>query len=247
MSDYFPKGAKVFGALRSWIFRGKLKKVKATKINILALIILILGMGLFFYAVPLDFWRPISQAEELKLAQIDPEIIDPLEKVGKNTILDQLNDIESCSTNNGTLSEEDKKIKTREDNFRVLVGGYPMELMAGEIAKKEKTVAAFLIGIGKKESNWGKYSPKKNGRDCYNYWGYRGGYNQTESGYSCFDSPKQAVTVVGGRIEELIGKKINTPERMIVWKCGRTCAGHDPSGVKKWISDVSSYFYKLNS
>jgi hypothetical protein len=55
------------------------------------------------------------------------------------------------------------------------------------------------------------------------------------------------VAIVGDKIEELIGKKIDTPERMLVWKCGSSCAGHDPVGVRKWVSDVSGIFYKLNS
>jgi hypothetical protein len=101
------------------------------------------------------------------------------------------------------------------------------------------------VAIAKKESNWGKRSPVKSGRDCYNYWGYRGGYNMTDSGYSCFDSPEQAVQEVGDRIEKLLSQQINTPSRMIVWKCGRTCAGHDPAGVAKWISDVEHYYNKL--
>jgi len=32
----------------------------------------------------------------------------------------------------------------------------------------------------------------------------------------------------------------------VVWKCGASCAGHDPGGVKKWISDVDYYYQMLN-
>ena len=144
------------------------------------------------------------------------------------------------------------KIKNgSEDNQEAIyvgiVEGHPIEVMASEIAKKDKRVAAFLIAIAKKESNWGKYSPKKNGRDCYNYWGYRGSYNATESGYSCFDNPAQAISIVGGRIEDLISQEIDTPEKMIVWKCGRLCNQDNQKEVQKWIDDVSLYYDKINS
>ena len=139
-------------------------------------------------------------------------------------------------------SESDQEAK-----YADIVEGHPIEIMTSEIAKKDKQVAAFLIAIAKKESNWGKYSPKKNGRDCYNYWGYRGKYNATESGYSCFDTPAQAISIVGGRIEDLISQEINTPEKMIVWKCGRLCNKDNPRKVQEWIEDVSSYYDKINS
>lgn len=126
-----------------------------------------------------------------------------------------------------------------------LVSDYPIKDMAPYIAQWDKEVAAFLVAIAKKESNWGKYAPQKNGRECYNYWGYRGTYNQTLSGYSCFNSPEQAVDVVGERIEELIGQQIDTPKEMVVWKCGRSCLNHTTYSVNKWIQDVDLYFKKL--
>jgi hypothetical protein len=134
---------------------------------------------------------------------------------------------------------------TLEKNINQLVSDYPIKKMSPYIANEDKKVAAFLVAIAKKESNWGKYSPKKNGKECYNYWGYRGTYNQTASGYSCFDSPAQAVGVVGDRIEELVNQQIDTPKKMIVWKCGATCAGHGEYSVNKWIQDVDLYFNKI--
>jgi len=132
-----------------------------------------------------------------------------------------------------------------ESSLNKMVSGHPITKMISEIVQKDKRVASFLVAIAKKESNWGKYSPKKNGRDCYNYWGYRGTYNQTPSGYSCFDSPEQAVDVVGNRIGELIDQQIDTPQKMIVWKCGKSCDGHSGTSVKKWISDVDYYFGRI--
>ena len=135
----------------------------------------------------------------------------------------------------------------QEAKYAGIVEGHPMEIMAPEIAKKDKRVAAFLIAIAKKESNWGRYSPKKDGKDCYNYWGYRGSYNATKSGYSCFDTPAQAVYVVGERIEDLISQDIDTPEKMIVWKCGRLCNKDSQKSIREWIDDVSLYYDKVNS
>jgi hypothetical protein len=122
----------------------------------------------------------------------------------------------------------------------------PMEKMTVEISKREQPVAALLVAIAMKESKFGKYSPKKNGKDCFNYWGYRGQENPTQSGYSCFDNPKQAVKVVGNRIAAMVKKGAKTPADMIAWKCGSTCAGHDPESVRKWIADVGIHFYNIN-
>jgi len=132
-----------------------------------------------------------------------------------------------------------------EKEIGSLVGDHPIREMTPFIAGQKREVAKYLVAIAKKESNWGKFSPKKDGKECYNYWGYRGTYNQTDSGYSCFDNPRQAVKVVGGRIGELIAQDIKTPEDMIVWKCGSSCAGHGDENVQKWIDDVDYYYSKL--
>lgn len=129
----------------------------------------------------------------------------------------------------------------------VMVAGHPIEKMTRFIAKEDPQVAAFLVGIAKKESNWGKYSPKLNGKDCYNYWGFRQQRERMGSGgHTCFDSPKEAVEVVGKRIAALIEKEqINSPRDMLVWKCGYSCADHDPSSVDKWVHDVSLYYQSI--
>lgn len=136
-------------------------------------------------------------------------------------------------------SETEKKIRS-------IVKNTPMERMVDAISKRDKIVAAYLVGIAMKESKFGVYSPKKNGRECYNYWGYRGRENQTASGYSCFSSPEEAVRVVGNRIEALVDRGADSPAEMIVWKCGSTCAGHSPESVRKWIADVNIHFYQIN-
>lgn len=133
-----------------------------------------------------------------------------------------------------------------ERKISKMVAGQPIAEMTPYIAQKEKEVAAYLVAIAKKESNWGKFAPKKDNENCYNYWGYRGDYNQTNAGYSCFDSPQQAVNVVGKRIGDLVDKKIDTPRKMVlVWKCGWDCSGHDPDSVIKWANDVDYYYKKV--
>ena len=137
-----------------------------------------------------------------------------------------------------------------ERRVHKVVRGYPMEAMAPYIAEQNKTTAAFLVGIGKKESNWGKRVPRDAaGADCYNYWGYRGaGSRGIEMGHGCFGSPEEAIGIVGGRLDTLIQEyKFRTPKEMIVWKCGWSCDGHSPQSVKKWISDVGFYFDKVNN
>ena len=209
------------------------------KRNILIIIILILCMRLFFSALFEENARAERNVPDIKL---NLENIDPAQKIGQSLFQKNENSQTACAENPSEYVFGETK-NPNEAEYEQLVKGHPIEAMIPEIAKKDRITAAFLIGIAKKESDWGKHSPVKNGRDCYNYWGYKGGYNLTDSGYSCFDNPEQAVLIVGGRIEELINKKINTPERMVVWKCGSSCAGHDPAGVAKWISDVKHYFY----
>lgn len=135
-----------------------------------------------------------------------------------------------------------------ENSVRQVVNGYPIEAMIPYIAEHKKLTAAFLVGIAKKESNWGKRIPRSvDGADCYNYWGYRGeGSRGIAMGHGCFGSRKEAIDVVGKRIDEFVDEyKFTTPEELIVWKCGFSCDGHSPKSVKKWISDVKFYFNKV--
>ncbi|EKE16483.1 MAG: hypothetical protein ACD_11C00006G0006 [uncultured bacterium] len=127
-----------------------------------------------------------------------------------------------------------------------IVGDSPIRKMVPEIAKNDRTVAAFIVGIAKKESNWGKRVPTLNGQDCYNYWGYKApGTKGSAMGHGCFGSPEEAVSVVAKRIQQLVEKNLTTPSKMVVWKCGSSCASHSPESVRKWISDVDIYFEKI--
>jgi hypothetical protein len=135
-----------------------------------------------------------------------------------------------------------------EKEINKMVEGYPIENMTPYIAKQDPKVAAFMIAIAKKESAWGKRKPVLNGEDCYNYWGFRLKSEKMGSGgHTCFDSPKEAVEVVGDRLDELVNNEnIDSPKEMIVWKCGYGCQDKSKTAdEKKWISDVAMYYQKM--
>jgi hypothetical protein len=146
------------------------------------------------------------------------------------------------------LSVEDPAEKDFENRVREMVKGYPIEDMVPYIVEQDRTVAIYLVAIAKKESAWGVHAPVLEGQDCFNYWGYRGiRLMMGTGGHTCFNSRKDAVETVAKRLHTLIYEKnLSTPEDLIVWKCGSSCAGHDPYSVKKWISDVDMYYEKLN-
>lgn len=138
----------------------------------------------------------------------------------------------------------DEKYK---ESVREMVKGYPIEEMLPYILDQDRLTAAFLIGIAKKESNWGKRVPVLDEQDCFNYWGYRGIRRlMGTGGHTCFNSRKDAVETVAKRLNTLIhSEELNTPEKMVVWKCGFSCSGHSRESVKKWISDVDMYFSRV--
>ena len=228
-------------SLKKWrISLGKFGRNK--KRNSLVIIILVIATSLFFSIV----FRHDAFAEKGVLtATPNPDVMDPLQRIGQGfqeRLAQQGGNTQLCKVTD-KVDAEAARIDSRTADYMEMVSGHPMTAMVPEIAQKDKAVAAFLIGIAKKESDWGTHSPEKDGRDCYNYWGYKGGYNVTDSGYSCFDSPAQAVDVVGARIHDLIAAHIDTPARMVVWKCGNAaCLGFDQGDVQKWISDVSVYY-----
>lgn len=236
--------------LREW--GSRLRGMKNNKI--LLTLILMLGMGLFFYSFP----EKSALAEQtFRSMEISAEIIDPLSRIGKGIVKENKpvrnatqSDAGGDQKNIPILEKVEKKELKQEPNLLekeilALVSGYPIENMASYISEQKKIVAAFLVAIARKESSWGEHVPTKNGKDCYNYWGFKGPQNPTEGGYSCFESREEAVAVVGARIQKLVEQGLDTPEKMLVWKCGSSCATHDPQGVRKWVSDVEAYFRKL--
>ena len=132
-----------------------------------------------------------------------------------------------------------------EKRLNRMTADYPIKEMSSSISRQNEKVAAFLVAIAKKESDWGKYSPKKNGKECFNYWGYKGRYNRNAAGYSCFKSPEQAVRVVGKRLNNLIAQHVDTPREMVLWKCGQACTARSSSDSAKWVSDVDLYYRKV--
>lgn len=143
-----------------------------------------------------------------------------------------------------------KKETPFEKQTKNLVAGYPIAEMTPYILEKDPRVAAFMIAIAKKESAWGKRKPVLNGRDCYNYWGFRLKSEKMGSGgHTCFDTPQQAVDAVASRIDELVNEEnITSPKAMIVWKCGYGCQDKSKTAdEKKWISDVDVYYSKLEN
>jgi hypothetical protein len=245
MRDYFLRLTGRFGGLSHLQklisrFRG----VRTKKRNILIFTILIIATGLFFSI----FLNGKARANQAELAKgVSPEVLDPMNKIGKGLV--------TMKVPNRNITPVESKVEVREaesSNLDIdtqalteLVKDHPMVEMVPFISKRDKRVAAFLVGIAKKESNWGLHSPTSGGKDCHNYWGYKGNYNPSPSGYSCFDSAEQAVSVVGDRIEDLINKNIDTPEKMLVWKCGSSCKSHDPAGVKSWVATVRTYWQKM--
>lgn len=145
------------------------------------------------------------------------------------------------------LAEENSKENDLQKEVARIVKGTPMSAMVDAISGKSRPVAAFIVGIAMKESKFGVYSPKLAGRDCFNYWGFKGGGKTTSGGYSCFSSPDEAVNAVGNKIEKMVAKGVRSPAQAISWKCGSSCAGHGQANVQKWISDVGINFYKINS
>ena len=136
-----------------------------------------------------------------------------------------------------------------EKEISQLVEGYPIARMTPYISQKDPKVAAFLVAIAKKESNWGKRVPILAGNDCYNYWGFRLKTDKMGSaGHTCFDSPKEAVDTVAARMDEMVNKEnMNSSSDMIVWKCGYGCQDEAKSpSEQKWIRDVNFYYSKLS-
>lgn len=158
-----------------------------------------------------------------------------------------------CETESPETVKESEKKQVVSDNalgttIRELTEGYPIQAMVPTIATYDREVAALIVGIAKKESDWGKHVPlDKQGADCFNYWGYKGaGTRGVEMGHGCFGSPEEAVRAVGNRLKQLVSiRGTSAPANMIVWKCGSSCAGHSDTSVRKWVSDVSLYYDRI--
>lgn len=196
--------------------------------------------------------------EDSSLSSVAPDTQDAKEPVKE---CEQKEKIEATVEAEVTISElqsgesaltqaeqkEEELYKKRVASLEELLEGYPLEKMAPEIAKQDPEIAALIVGIARKESQWGVRSPKKNG-DCYNYWGFKGaGGRGVGMGHACFATREEAVEKIANRLEKLVDKRgTSKPSAMVVtWKCGSSCAGHSKESVNKWVSDVNQYYTKV--
>jgi hypothetical protein len=143
--------------------------------------------------------------------------------------------------------ESNSEIEDLKNDIAKIVKNTPMAAMIDPLSEKDRTVAAFIVGIAMKESKFGVYAPHIAGRDCFNYWGLKAGGKTTAGGYTCYSSPEEAVKGVSKTVEKMVAKGVRTPAQAISWKCGSSCAGHGAENVRKWISDVAVNFNKINS
>jgi len=206
------------------------------------ILILISGMFFIFGGV-----KVLADDENANVGvDIDVTSIDPLSRVGAGMLNQECQNPNSLC--GGMEKAEKMQVTDNDGKMANLVKGYPISEMVPYISQRDPRVAGFLVAIAKKESDWGNHTPKKNGRECYNMWGYKGPGNTTDGGYSCFDSPSEAIAVVGDRIEKLVNSHVDTPAKMVVWKCGSNCeAAGGMVAARQWIADVSSLYAKLKS
>lgn len=194
-----------------------------------------LGQGV---SAKIEETKAAQLAEEAKVLGAETEK-DPIYEIDDETITRLFREYDS---------EEDQEFQRQkfEAEIKKIVKGYPIEKMVPEIAKQDRIVAAFIVAIAKKESGWGEHVPVYQGQDCYNYWGWRGKNPVGSGGHTCFDSPQDAVETVAKRIKFLVSsKKLDTPQKMIIWKCG-DCGWDTPAAMQSWINTVDMYFRKLN-
>lgn len=158
---------------------------------------------------------------------------------------------ENLLTKRAVVIQKNPKEIERENlkkDLHSLVDGHPIATMIPYIAQKDRKTAAYMIGIAKKESNWGMRKPVLEGQDCYNYWGFRATSERMGSGgHTCFDNPKEAVDVVAKRIDQIMSRNdVQSAKNMIVWKCGSDCSvTGGQSAANKWIKDVDMYAKKV--
>ena len=179
------------------------------------------------------FFTATERTEKVETIPCEAAFVRPIASIGTDGV-----SVVSAVSENAAFERE----------LRTMVSGYPIESMVPAIAEYDRDIAGLIVGIAKKESNWGKRVPRTNtGDDCFNYWGYKGaGARGVAMGHGCFGEPAEAVHAIGGRLQELVAlRRTSEPANMIIWKCGSSCAGHSPESVRKWISDVDLYYREI--
>lgn len=242
MCDPLPLGKKTLSDRKKKVCQVR-KLLSNNKILFAALILTVFGLMLRLFESETKF--------EVAHASINEGVLDLKSPIfeDKNGLFELTSEEKSLlgSQNKGYLPK--RAINGSNEIFAqkiyAIVGDAPIKEMVPFISKRDDKVAAFLIGIAKKESSFGYASPSKDGQTCYNYWGYKGSAGRgTGMGYACFASAEEAVSIVGDRIEVLVGKDRSTPAKMVdTWKCGKSCKG-DP-GAPGWVSTVALYFEKI--
>jgi len=209
----------------------------------------ILILGGFFYS-QITFAKPILPKVSPSISEISISKITTSQSKSPTTInLEQIKknlNIQEISFQN----KENTQNTALKNSLADILVGTPMEKMIKPISKQNKVVAAFLVGIALKESGLGRHAPTLNGQNCYNYWGYRGKRSRMgTNGYTCFDSPEDAIKTVGKRIYTLaIDQERDTPQKMLIWKCGSNCeTAGGQLAARKWVKDISIYFNKINN
>jgi hypothetical protein len=247
MSDPLPDRGNVSLNKRDFLACAR-RLTRGNHVLLIAAVITILGVsGRIWVVQPIFYAHAYSQADraaniQSPLLASDADIVTSSRERLELSRKSQIPTLERSSVVAVPQSGDDFERKIRD-----ILGDSPMREMVPFIAKRDERTAAFLVGIAKKESSFGLASPSKEGKDCYNYWGYKGeGGRGVGMGYACFASAEEAIETVGDRISVLIGKNRSTPQRMVdTWKCGVSCAG-DP-GAPGWVSTVALYFDKIVS
>lgn len=235
-------------AVRRYFFRKT--KIALLSLAFLSLATLLIGETMIPVRNAQAFEFSVTQEEDFSLCDLERELqlFGSPEKASASKECSLERDLFLIAK--GKAEREDAAQTGSEDHMLTseiasLTEGYPIEIMAPEIAKFDREIAALLVGIAKKESNWGKRVPRTaDGSDCFNYWGFKGaGERGVAMGHGCFGTPEEAVEKVGNRLAELVAlRETSDPARMTVWKCGSSCATHSPESVRKWISDVDHYY-----
>jgi len=230
--ETFDNSVRVVSPVKMWNFS-----------LVVAIIFGMLSMTMIYRYLGEGVSAKIQEDQSVALAEVrkEPPVESFNEDVDISYITNLLKDYEANE-------EIGFKRKEMEDEIMAMVEGYPIEVMVPEIVKRDRMIAALLVAIARKESAWGKRVPVLNGEDCFNYWGYRGIRDRMGTGgHTCFDSPKDAVDTVAKRIETLVNREgLNTPAKMVVWKCGYDCSWDSKTAIQKWISDVDYYYQQLN-
>lgn len=202
--------------------------IEQNSIGKFTLIILLIVITLLAYSK--------AEAAEIATEQADASIFETSAATSElKEMIGLIEEVQSPAPeeNEATIVETASIIdeELKEDITQELAGTR-MEPMIDTIASYDRTTAALLVGVAKSESGYThNYS--------YNFWGYAGGYYP-------FNSPEQAVKVVGDKLEQYKCKGLDTPQKLVTtWKCGRSCASHSPESVKRWISNASGPYYRI--